>query len=101
MPATVPGCVHTDLLDAGLIPDPYLDDNERALAWIGRTDWVYETTFVAPARATTSGSTWSAPAWTRSPRVTLNGVEVGRTREHAPRLPVRRPTRCCATGTTT
>ncbi|MEW2374546.1 glycoside hydrolase family 2 protein [Micromonospora sp. NPDC047812] len=45
VPATVPGCVHTDLLAAGLIPDPYLDDNEKALAWIGRTDWVYETTF--------------------------------------------------------
>ncbi|MFC4062047.1 glycoside hydrolase family 2 protein [Planomonospora corallina] len=45
VPASVPGCVHTDLLAAGLIPDPYLDDNETRLAWIGRTDWVYETTF--------------------------------------------------------
>ncbi|MFF5122096.1 glycosyl hydrolase 2 galactose-binding domain-containing protein, partial [Dactylosporangium aurantiacum] len=47
VPATVPGCVHTDLLAAGLIPDPYLDDNEVALSWIGRTAWVYETTFDA------------------------------------------------------
>ncbi|GAA1696430.1 glycoside hydrolase family 2 protein [Fodinicola feengrottensis] len=45
VPATVPGCVHTDLLAAGLIPDPYLDENEAAVAWIGRTDWRYETTF--------------------------------------------------------
>jgi beta-mannosidase len=45
VPATVPGCVHTDLLAAGLIPDPYLDDNERRLDWIGRTDWRYETRF--------------------------------------------------------
>jgi beta-mannosidase len=45
VPATVPGCVHTDLLAAGLIPDPFLDDNERALAWIGRTDWRYQTRF--------------------------------------------------------
>ena len=44
VPATVPGTVHTDLLAAGLVPDPYLDDNERLLAWIGLTDWVYETT---------------------------------------------------------
>src|SRR5262245_11021791 len=44
-PATVPGCVHTDLLAAGLIPDPYLDRNEYDLAWIGRTDWRYATTF--------------------------------------------------------
>ncbi|HUR07695.1 MAG TPA: glycoside hydrolase family 2 protein [Nonomuraea sp.] len=44
-PATVPGCVHTDLLAAGLIPDPYLDDNETHVAWVGRTEWRYETEF--------------------------------------------------------
>ncbi|MGJ6965489.1 glycosyl hydrolase 2 galactose-binding domain-containing protein, partial [Streptosporangium sp. G11] len=31
VPATVPGCVHTDLLAAGLIEDPFLDDNENRL----------------------------------------------------------------------
>ncbi|MGP3933189.1 glycoside hydrolase family 2 protein [Nonomuraea sp. KM88] len=45
IPAAVPGSVHTDLLTAGLIDDPYLDDNETRLGWIGRTDWVYETSF--------------------------------------------------------
>jgi beta-mannosidase len=45
VPATVPGTVHTDLLAAGLIADPYLDDNEGLLAWIGLADWCYETTF--------------------------------------------------------
>ncbi len=44
LPATVPGCVHTDLLAAGLIEDPYRDDNETRLGWIGRTDWRYRTT---------------------------------------------------------
>ncbi|MBS1905205.1 MAG: glycoside hydrolase family 2 protein [Actinobacteria bacterium] len=43
--AAVPGCVHTDLLAADLIPDPYLDDNEALLAWIGLADWTYETRF--------------------------------------------------------
>ncbi|MEU8569003.1 glycoside hydrolase family 2 protein [Streptomyces pathocidini] len=43
VPAQVPGCVHTDLLAAGLIPDPFLDDNEVGLSWIGRTDWRYDT----------------------------------------------------------
>jgi beta-mannosidase len=42
--ATVPGTVHTDLLAAGLIPDPYLDGNEAELQWIGRTSWRYATT---------------------------------------------------------
>lgn len=43
--AAVPGCVHTDLMAAGLIGDPYLDDAERELSWIGRTDWTYRTAF--------------------------------------------------------
>lgn len=47
IPATVPGCVHTDLLQAGLIPDPYLDRNEAELSWIGRTPWRYQTKFQA------------------------------------------------------
>ncbi len=45
VPATVPGCIHTDLLAAGEIDDPYLDDNEDRLRWIGLTDWEYRTTF--------------------------------------------------------
>ncbi|AYF98017.1 glycoside hydrolase family 2 protein [Protaetiibacter intestinalis] len=45
LPAVVPGVVHQALLDAGRIPDPYLDDNESALAWIGLVDWTYELGF--------------------------------------------------------
>ncbi|VTR75765.1 glycoside hydrolase family 2 protein [Cellulomonas hominis] len=45
VPATVPGSVHTDLMAAGLIDDPYLDDNEAVLGWIGRCDWEYRTRF--------------------------------------------------------
>jgi beta-mannosidase len=41
--------VHTDLMAAGLVPDPYLDENETALSWIGRTDWRYATSFDAAA----------------------------------------------------
>jgi beta-mannosidase len=51
IPATVPGSVHTDLLAAGLIPDPYLDDHERRLAWIGLADWRYETVLDWPLGA--------------------------------------------------
>ncbi|RZK23627.1 MAG: glycoside hydrolase family 2 protein [Hymenobacter sp.] len=49
-PATVPGCVHTDLLATKQIPDPLYRDNEMQQQWIGKADWDYETTFdVAPA----------------------------------------------------
>ena len=50
-PATVPGCVHTDLLAARVIPDPYLDCNELAVQWIGECDWSYETEFDADLSA--------------------------------------------------
>ncbi len=39
--AEVPGCVHTDLMAAGVIPDPYLDGNEAALRWMHEIDWRY------------------------------------------------------------
>ena len=76
--ATVPGTVHTDLLDAGLIPDPYLDDNERRpgldaphrLALRARRS-------TAAARAPTSGSTWSSPGSTPSPPSPSTAAEVG------------------------
>ena len=41
--AEVPGCVHTDLMAAGVIPDPYLDGNEAALRWMHEIDWRYTT----------------------------------------------------------
>ncbi len=43
--AQVPGVVHTDLLRANLIADPFYGDNEARLQWIGLTDWEYRTTF--------------------------------------------------------
>jgi beta-mannosidase len=41
--ATVPGCVHTDLLANKLIEDPFYRDNEQKQQWIGKTDWEYQT----------------------------------------------------------
>lgn len=49
LPATVPGCVHTDLLRAEQIPDPFYGDNELDVMWVGETDWVYRRTFVVEA----------------------------------------------------
>ncbi len=44
-PATVPGEIHTDLLNNKLIPDPFYRDNEKKLQWIERKNWEYKTTF--------------------------------------------------------
>ena len=46
VPATVPGSVHTDLMVAGILADPYLDCNEDTQHWIGETAWRYQTTLV-------------------------------------------------------
>ncbi len=44
--ATVPGCVHTDLQAAGVLPkDLYRRDNADAAQWIEKQDWVYRRTF--------------------------------------------------------
>ena len=44
--ATVPGCVHTDLLANKLIGDSFYRENELPQQWIGKTDWEYQTHFV-------------------------------------------------------
>ncbi|MEP7255515.1 MAG: glycoside hydrolase family 2 protein [Ferruginibacter sp.] len=49
--ATVPGTVHTDLLDNKLIPNPYYRDNESKLQWIDKADWEYKTVFNIDASA--------------------------------------------------
>ncbi|MFC7108862.1 hypothetical protein ACFQQB_55785 [Nonomuraea rubra] len=79
VPAQVPGCVHADLLAAGLIPDPYRDLNELDVAWAGRADWRYDTALAA-----------APPGFERTDlvfdgldtvaRVLLDGQELGRTR---------------------
>ena len=53
LPATVPGCVHTDLLDNGMIEDPFYRLNEHDLQWIDKVDWEYQTTFDAGSDITT------------------------------------------------
>ncbi|MBG0563737.1 glycoside hydrolase family 2 protein [Actinoplanes aureus] len=79
VPATVPGSVHTDLLRQGRIPDPFLDDNELAVAWVGRADWTYQRDVA-----------WHGPEHERIDlvfegldtvaRVDLNGTTLGETR---------------------
>ncbi|MEZ0129734.1 glycoside hydrolase family 2 protein, partial [Flavobacterium sp. LBUM151] len=48
-PATVPGEIHTDLLNNKIIPDPFYRDNEKKLQWIEKKDWEYKTTFKVTA----------------------------------------------------
>lgn len=47
-PASVPGCVHLDLIAAGIIPDPFYRDNELKVQWVEREDWEYRREFELP-----------------------------------------------------
>ncbi|MCT2085103.1 glycoside hydrolase family 2 protein [Microbacterium enclense] len=79
IPARVPGLVHVSLLEAGLIPDPFLDRNEHQVTWIGQSAWEYATSF-----------TWEADGQDRHElvfegldtfaEIVLNGHSLGRTR---------------------
>ena len=43
--ANVPGEVHMDLFRLGVIPDPFVANNELDVQWIAENDWEYKTTF--------------------------------------------------------
>lgn len=47
--ATVPGTIHTDLLAAGRIPDPFVGLNELEVQWVGERDWLYRSSFTLAA----------------------------------------------------
>lgn len=78
IPGHVPGAVHDDLLRAGLIPDPFLDANEDAVAWASRTDWEYTTTLPEPGGGERTDLVFGGIDTVA--RITLGGTELGRTR---------------------
>jgi beta-mannosidase len=45
MPAIVPGSVHTDLLAAGQIDDPFFRTQEFDAHWVSEADWEYKRSF--------------------------------------------------------
>ncbi|MFT5901991.1 MAG: beta-mannosidase [Bacteroidia bacterium] len=45
LPTTVPGCVHTDLYDNGVIEDPLDADGEAKCKWIENESWEYQLNF--------------------------------------------------------
>ncbi|HEY0946559.1 MAG TPA: glycoside hydrolase family 2 protein [Opitutaceae bacterium] len=78
--AVVPGCVHTDLRRAGLIPDPFHGTNELDLQWIEERDWEYRTTFrPSDALLTEEVIELVADGLDTVATVFLNGEEIART----------------------
>ncbi len=48
IPAEVPGTIHTDLLNAEIIDNPFKERNEFNYRWITRSGWTYRTEFKYP-----------------------------------------------------
>jgi beta-mannosidase len=55
LPASVPGCVHTDLFTNGKIGDPFYRLNEKDQQWIERESWEYQTTLPVDAATLSRG----------------------------------------------
>ena len=83
LPVDVPGDVHTALIAAGRIADPFYDRNEPACAWVEDREWWYRLAFRGAGGALcspASGSAWSSPDWTplsRSGSTVSNWVRTG------------------------
>lgn len=82
IPASVPGVVHTDLLAAGLIPDPCVDRNEAELQYIGAQTWVYSTLLTLEAGSPALAEEFIdlvCEGLDTVARITVNGTVVGHT----------------------
>lgn len=76
-PATVPGVVHTDLLNNKLIDDPFYRLNERGVQWVDKEDWIYRTTFdVTPELLTRKNIVLHFEGLDTYADVTLNGKKI-------------------------
>ena len=76
---SVPGCVHTDLLDAGIIKDIYYRDNAGKVRWIENWNWRYTRLFTldeVPEEAEICFEGLDTYA-----RVFLNGYEIGQSED--------------------
>jgi len=77
--AVVPGCVHTDLLRASRIPDPFDGDGEAATQWIGDTVWRYRRTFDWAGGTGERRHDLVADGLDTLAMIELNGIVVGTT----------------------
>ncbi|MBP7962501.1 MAG: glycoside hydrolase family 2 protein [Caldilineaceae bacterium] len=80
LPATVPGGVHTDLLALDRIPDPFVGDNERRVAWVAEADWDYRHQFAVTADLLNQPHIWLVcDGLDTLATVELNGQTLGQT----------------------
>lgn len=77
--ATVPGCVHLDLMNAKIIEDPFYGDNEYKVAWVHECDWEYSRAFEVDERLLDSDKVClECDGLDTIADVTINGCALGR-----------------------
>jgi len=77
--ALVPGCIHTDLMRAERIPDPFYGFNDLDVQWVADRDWLYERTFDCPAELLgMKRIELVCKGLDTYAHVVLNGTEIGR-----------------------
>ncbi len=93
MEASVPGVIHTDLLNAGVIPDPFIGTNENQVQWVADVPWVYRRTFdISAAVLKERRIELVAEGLDTVARIRINGRPVGTSRNMftAARFEIRR-----------
>jgi beta-galactosidase/beta-glucuronidase len=99
LPATVPGCVHLDLVRAGVIPPVDEGDGEARQEWVGHADWEWRGTVALDAAALAHARTDLAfGSIDTVAEVFVNGTAVGTSLDQfLPARVARARTRCaCA-----
>lgn len=76
---SIPGDVHRTLIDAGQIPDPFWDQQERDCAWMEEQEWWYRIPLRIPDAALGEGERWQVVFHGLDTFVTiyLDGEQVG------------------------
>ena len=77
--ASVPGCVHADLLSALEIENPLLRKNLEGVAWVADSEWVYEKLFVSEDLSACDRLVLRFEGLINSASISLNDTVLGQT----------------------
>ncbi|MBO5137549.1 MAG: glycoside hydrolase family 2 protein [Spirochaetaceae bacterium] len=78
IPVSLPGDVHSAMLKAGIIKDPYFGKNELDIQWIGQQDWVL-TREINVKKAFLTGQQFITMEFVDTFfQLSFNGIEVGK-----------------------
>src|SRR5579862_1799292 len=78
LPAQVPGHVHLDLIENGVIADPFVRMNELGCQWVDEKAWIYRTSFHFHPDEALPSRVLRFEGLDTIATISLNGEEIGR-----------------------